>query len=119
MVHGKEAKNMGEISDHELTRLPAQEEKGWREGKMEITRSQVSQGPRGCSVERRSKDRRNSVLETLLVTAATQRGREFAWTAWDCCFPRFGCSAAPAHSLQPAAPFGSGKKGGDPKTGQC
>lgn len=48
---------MAEISNHTLTLLPAQEEKGWREGKMEITRSQVSQGPRGCSMERGSDDR--------------------------------------------------------------
>lgn len=51
----RRGQNMGEISNQALTQLPAQE-KCWRDGKMEIMRSQLSQGPRGCSVQRRSDD---------------------------------------------------------------
>lgn len=53
---------------------------------MEIARSQVNQGPRGCSVARRSKDRRNLALKTLSHCCRTMEGL--------CTQPGPGCSRA-------------------------
>lgn len=77
------------------------------EGRMEITRSQLSQGPRGCSWRGGARTREIQ-LSGLSVTAATQGGRDFTWTAWDCCFPRFGnmllsCSSTFQNQQHPLA----------------
>lgn len=111
---------MGEVSNHALTQLPAQEEKCWREGKMEITRSQLSQGPRGCSTERRSEDRRNSALETFSHSCHAERERVYmdslglllpkAWQHTVGLLQHIPCSQQ--------HPFGSGKKGEHPKMGR-
>lgn len=98
---------MGEMSNNALTQFPAQEEKCWREGKTEITRSQLSQGPRGCSRERRRQDQRNSALETLSHSCHTERERVF-----------MGSLALLLPKVWPQQnPFGSGKNRGDPKMG--
>lgn len=106
---------MAEISQHVLTQLPGQEEKCWRKGRMEITRSQLSQGPRGCSWKGGARTREIH-LSGLFIT---QRGRDFTWTAWDCCFPRFGntlfsCSSTFQSQQHPLA---LARKGETPKRG--
>lgn len=102
---------MGEVSKHVLTELPAQEEKCWREGSAEITRSQLSQGPRGCSTERRSEDQRNSAFETLSQGWHTEREK----FCMDTLLPAMVWLQHMPCSQQ--HPFGSGKKGGDPEMG--
>lgn len=53
MLQGKDTKNLGRnfsLNAHVVASSEgARREKRWKEGKMEIARSRLSQGPRGCS----------------------------------------------------------------------
>lgn len=65
---------------------------------MEIAGSQLSQGPRGCSAARRSKDRRNLALKTLSHCCRTMEGLRTQ--------PGPGCSgASQGQTPQAAAPI--------------
>lgn len=75
MLQGKEAKILGRrISNHTLTQLPAQEvlgERSWKKGKMEIARSQLSQGPRGCCMD---EEEQGLEIHSPRVTAVRMEG---------------------------------------------